>query len=421
MVFKSIAGGGATPTNLSKMADLKDCKNKPQGNLISIEKRMPINIFNIKNVNYVNTEPHDTSQSIFKNETLKEKRLYDEFKSHLSKSNKKKDKRNRHKSFNNTMGNLSVDNKETSSVKRRKKSMDSKSLVGMMAKVNQIKTSPKGAKLLFQKIVRNFEKSEERHQDFSAIQVLVKHLKGLRDRIKPTKKDRSRSFDRSAGKKTYKSDKSEENTVNLTFAKMTKKLVKEMSGLLQEFSHRSNSRINSGVFKVSNKHCQTVEPMPTSIGLTNLNMPALVKEFSRAFMLSKKIVNRGNENSSGYLKRLEKVKGFSDEQKVALFKDIFSLEQEHLLVEESLRLIQEKGFDLEALFSEGYSKLGITGNNQGQPSHRSQESNEIENASSVTFDSKHLSEGFKSGELSFLPRDTNCYYLDFDKLDVSSG
>lgn len=90
--FKGMAGG-PSPTHLSKLADHKESKSKGQANHISFEKRMPINIFNIKNVNYLNTEPHDTSQSIFKNEAIKDKRVHQDDSDYLRQLKSRKEKR----------------------------------------------------------------------------------------------------------------------------------------------------------------------------------------------------------------------------------------------------------------------------------------------------------------------------------------
>lgn len=415
--FKGVAGG-SSPKNLLKQAHIKENKNKGQGNMISIEKRMPINIFNIKNVNYLNTEPHDTSQSIFKNETIKEKKIYDDLSLYQKQRRGRKDKRSRPKSFSKTFGQHDLHNDyQIEHSKSRKKSLDSKYLVEMMTKVNLLKAKPEGAKILFQKIVRNFEKNED-ETDYSGIRVLMNYLHSIKRKFNHTKIDRSRSNDKSVGKKTHKSDHSDMAACNITFATKTKKLAKELTGLIQEFKiQRSQNSFKKENFK--NKETQTEPNIPNPISLTNLNIPALIKEFSRAFMLTKKIVNNQNETGSNYMRRLQTVQCFKDEQTAAIFKDIFSLEQEHVLVEESLRMIQDKGYDLEALFSEGYNILGINGNSNKLPTQRTHDSVEIENASSVTFESQYLSEDQKGSGKAFFQRDTNCFFLDFDRLDKS--
>lgn len=400
---------------LAKLVDQKEAKGKSHANSLSIEKRAPINIFNIKNVNYLNTEPHDTSQSIFHNDILKEKKVF----LHDRRSTKaSKDRHDRAKSFSSTLANARHSGLASQPIHPRKRSLDSKCLVEMMAKVNQLKASPIGAKILFQKIVRNFEHSEPAVET-SGLETLIKHVRSTRKRASLVKNATGKMVIESSESKIEHEITLEVDAEERAVLAKTKALALEISSLMdsfRQFSFDTSDRKKAFL----NKETQTTSKNPLPLSLTNFNTPALIKEFSRAFMLTKRVVNNTNETGSEYLRRINQVVNMQDEQTVAIFKDIFCLEQEHVLVEESLKMIQDKGYDLEALFGEGYHKLGITGQSQKPPTHRSDDANRFEDVSSVSFESHHLPEFEREiGKLT-VPRDTNCFFLDFDRLDRSS-
>ena len=413
---------GKTPKldQTGKPGEIKEGKSKAQGNMISIEKRMPINIFNIKNVNYLNTDPQDTSQAIFKNEVLKDKRYANQERAKTKPRDRKgieQERERRRKSFNKTCDKLGIHETENEPLKARKRSLDSKCLIEMMTKVNQMKTNPTGAKILFQKIVRNFEKTDSTEDD-SSISLMVKYLKNLKSKFEIAKGSRNKSIFDSPGKKTSKSGISDIASEDLVFRNKTKKLAKELSIIIQDFKFTAKSQPHTK----QNAHHQATQTFGNtvkSIGLTNLNTQNLIKEFSRAFMFNSRICNSINETGSDYMRRMTNTTSFKDEQTTAVFKDIFSLEQEHVLVEESLKMIQERGYDLEALFGEAYHKLGITGTNQRMKTEQSDDLIVANDVSAVTFESKHLPECEYDQDSPACPRDTNCFYLDFDRLDRS--
>ena len=188
-MLKTVSGTGSPNLNASKLAELK--KNKQKQPAISIEKRMPINIFNIKNVNYLNGENSHHGKSLFRNEVLRENTIEstEVFEGeHTRSTGKVQSKKLRNRSKSNPKnkhrkGNSLIDvsshlfNKEAAmtldarrvrpktpnpdSLDYRKRSADSKSLITMMAQVNKLKHKDEGIRMLFQKISKNSNKDSQ--------------------------------------------------------------------------------------------------------------------------------------------------------------------------------------------------------------------------------------------------------------------
>lgn len=388
-MLKTVSGTGSPPNlTASKLAELK--KNKHKQPAISIEKRMPINIFNIKNVNYLNGENSHHGKPLFRNQVLRENTIEssDVFEGEHTKSTGKvqsKKLRNRSKSNpknKHRKGNSLIDvsshlfNKEASltldarrvrpktpnpdSLDYRKRSADSKSLITMMAQVNKLKHKDEGIRMLFQKISKNSNKD-------SQIGPYISIMEGIKNRF--VKQDFGRSSHlqskliqlESSDLRKIKLDKQELSTFNDTeqaFRLRADKLTENLEATIDEYLTREKSKPS----RMMSKACQAEPPKPHQIPFANINTPNLIKEHSRCFMLSKKSVNPSNENASGFFQRIRPVDRLADSQKARIYRELFSLAQEHALVEESLRLLQEKGFDLEVLFAAAYDRLQIKGN-----------------------------------------------------------
>lgn len=400
---------------------LRDNCHQTESNTISIEKRMPINIFNIRNVNYLKTESREeSSPNFFKNEIIKqsgsrEKREGRRGSKHRANRTvdwaEKSADHARNRQYYQTHTSA-FDREIEENSKKRNKSIDSKSLMQLMSRANHVKNTQVGAKLLFQKIVKGVEKTEGR-KDKKNIEILINHLHDLRNKNWKSRKPNFFLRGEKTNEKnnvTIKSELTETCIEDWEFTTKTTKLAKDLASMITEFqqiSSKRNPKIKKHVF------AQTPEACPKEIQMCNFNTPNLIKEYSRAFMLHKKSVNPDNESGSEYLSRVSKTYPQQDIQMASTYRDIFSLEQEHLLVEESLKMLQEKGFDVEAIFMAAYEKLKITGNHHGQPSHREESIEDRIDANSVSFESCPQS-------TDAYIRDTNCYLLDFDRLDQST-
>ncbi len=381
---------------------------------------MPINIFNIKNVNYLNGENSRHGKSLFRNEVLRENTIEssDAFEGEHTKSTGKvqtKKLRNRSKSNpknKHRKGNSLIDvsshllNKETTmtldarrvrpktpnpdSVDYRKRSADSKSLITMMAQVNKLKHKDEGIRMLFQKISKSPNK-ESQLGPYISIMDAIKN--------KFAKQDFGRSshlqskliqLETSDLRKT-RLDNAELSTFNETeqaFRLRAEGLSENLEATIDEYLVRERSRPK----RMLSKACQADQPKPLQIPFANINTPNLIKEHSRCFMLSKNTVNPSNENASGFFQRIKPVDRLADCQKARIYRELFSLAQEHALVEESLRLLQEKGFDLEVLFAAAYDRLQIKGNDNKLNSARdSVIPDECADVSGVSIDSTEQS------------------------------
>lgn len=405
---------GASGARISHIRD----NHQNDGRTISIEKRMPINIFNIRNVNYLKTESRESSQHIFENEIIKQSRSQEKRRGGTTSKQKpsrtvewaeKSVDRIRSKTFYQTNNTFHEKSGFDGNSKKRKKSIDSKSLLQLMSKANQVKNSQGGAKLLFQKIVKNVERNEG-NKDRQNIEMLISHLNNLKNRhcnpkkynffLKTEKTDEKHNT-------TMKSDLTETDAQDWEFTSKTNQLTKDLSELVSEFKEISAKRQSKKRTAIAS---QTADHSPKAIHQGNFNTPNLIKEFSRAFMLHKPSVNPGSETGSQFMARVTDGSKMADCQLAAVYRDMFSLEQEHLLVEESLKMIQEKGFDIESIFMAAYDKLHISGGHQKSSSNIHDDIDANDNASAVSFESCHMSDGV-------YPRDTNCYILDFDMLD----
>lgn len=401
----------------ARIGHIRD-NHQNDGRTISIEKRMPINIFNIRNVNYLKTESRESSQIIFENEIIKQSRSQDRRRGGTTSKHKpsrtvkwteKSVDRIRSKTFYQTHNTFHEKSGFEDNSKKRKKSIDSKSLLQLMSKANQVKNSQGGAKLLFQKIVKDVEKNEGK-KDRQNIEMLISHLNNLKNRhcnpkkysffLKTEKTDEKHNT-------TMKSDITESDAQDWEFTSKTNQLTKDVSVLISDFKSITATRQSKQRTAMA---CQTADYFPKPIHQGNFNTPNLIKEFSRAFMLHKGSVNPGSETGSQFMARVTDGNKMADCQLAAVYRDIFSLEQEHLLVEESLKMIQEKGFDIESIFMAAYDKLHISGSHQKSATQVQDDIDARDNVSAVSFESHHMSDGI-------YPRDTNCYMLDFDMLD----
>jgi hypothetical protein len=387
-VLKTVSGTGSPPNlTASKLAELK--KNKQKHPAISIEKRMPINIFNIKNVNYLNGENSHHGKSLFRNEVLRENTIEscDVFEGEHTKSTGKvvsKKLRTRSKSNpknKHRKGNSLIDvsshllNKEATmtldarrvrpktpnpdNLDYRKRSADSKSLITMMAQVNKLKHKDEGIRMLFQKISKTSNKDTQ-------LSPYISIMDSIKNKFAKQEFGRSSHLQskliqlESADQRKTKLDKQELSAFNETeqvFKFRADKFTEQLESTIDEYLNKEKSKP-----KLVSKACQAEQKKPVQIPFANINTPNLIKEHSRCFMLSKKTVNPSNENASGFFQRIKPVDRLADRQKARVYRELFSLAQEHALVEESLRLLQEKGFDLEVLFAAAYDRLQIRGN-----------------------------------------------------------
>lgn len=429
--------------NMSRKAELKKNNIGRRSPSISIEKRMPINIFNIKNVNYLNSESSHQGTPLFRNEVLREntKESSGVFDCEHSKSVSKSLKNNfierpkshgKPKRQRNRKGNSFIEisshllNRETmmteESVMRsrpktpnhnladyRKKSMDSKSLISMIAQVNKMKHKDEGIKKLFQKITKSSAKDSQITPYLSIVQG-IKSKYSQKNLYKNSCID-SNFFETSKSQIPKDKDGVERftfaDTENL-FRKKMETFTEKVETTINEFKKLSNGRIETQDFSY-----QTELNKPAPIAFCNINSTNLIKEYSRNFMLSKNSVNPKNENCSGFFQRIKPEKKLIDNEKQAIYKEIFSLAQEHTLVEESLRILQEKDFDLELLFMAAYEKLKIKGKETRVDSARdSVIPDECANASGASFDS--FGEKIEEGN-----EEKNLFSLEFDRLNKS--
>lgn len=409
--------GRRSPEKLNKSPEERGCH---QSQAISIEKRMPINIFNIKNVNYLKTESRESSQNIFKNEIIRERQgksktstgFYKK-KGYNAKLKGKKEGQLQHNSFSRV--HRSKEEMEDSQVEQRKrpKSVDAKHLLQMMTQVNHLKNTPNGAKLLFDKIVKSKDQTNN-SGDKQFFDGFLQHLESIRKKRPEENRPhnffmKSEKLSEDKNNTVLKSEITEIPAQEWEFQSKTNKLAKAIQSLMKDFHSQQSKMIKR---KVAFQQVQAEEKPPKQLMMANFNTQNLIKEFSRAFMTSKKNVNPRNEAGSDFMNKLEQSYYNKDLQTFLVFKDLFSLEQEHALVEEALKLIQERGFDLEALFLEAYQKLGIEGAIQKQPTQRSDQQDPRDDVSGVTFESVKRPEGSENSV-------NNGFVLDFQKLDYS--
>lgn len=379
---------------------------------ISIEKRMPINIFNIKNVNYLKTESKESDKSIFKNERL---RNYNELKDdiselekvgskikHTSKSALKNQRvfgdsnqylkyeeslgqktpksKLEHQMPNSKQGNASRPStsikprvEATNSSERRKRSIDRKSLMQMISKVNELKQQDQGIKSMFQKISTTGSKLETNlgtffqllggiKKEFQDVKAKPKNEEAKQNMFfnntfrKEDTEDRKEASKSNSRSKSKTKNESEMEIVQGKFEKRTRKLVKK----LEEVSTWTKKSIKASKAKQQTKEAasstrdeednQFKQMKP--LAFSNMNVPALIKEYSKCAILNQKNVNSNNLP-------VPHEQLAHDAQKQAVFKEIFNLSQEQLLVEESLRYLQDQGHNLEAMFANAYDKLRI--------------------------------------------------------------
>ena len=97
------------------------------------------------------------------------------------------------------------------------------------------------------------------------------------------------------------------------------------------------------------------EPVPVS-----QNYNALIRETAGAFLAQSKRFREGNSDSEQFF-RLLASQPWIDHQTLAVFNKSITTLQEHLIFEEALRLLQEKGVVLENIFAFVYDKFGVNG------------------------------------------------------------
>lgn len=405
---------------------------------------MPINIFNIRNVNYVNSEASDSGKvkKLFKNQRvsqvgpdeemgLKEEHTNEEYREHRHASSKSRqrvlgrqadsDSRVRHSSLITKVdehqrthsGSTKEGRKksrdrtpEDTHYHQRQRSVDSKSLVAMMSHLNELKKTEEGKRTLFQKLNRHKPLEDRQATHF------FKVVEDLREKFVHQS---SKSGSGSWMKQTRIAERSvieDEDTAEVC-AKFTRHLDK--------FTNKLDSVIKG--FREKEKYSQkktvaiqteSLEPKP--LMMANMNVQNLLKEFSKAFMLSKPTVNPTNQTASQFFKKLYQPKLKADSQQKAAYREIFAMTQEHVLVEETLRMIQDKGYDLEALFMAAYHKLGVKGADPQQSAKKEDEEPPLAECSAVDFDS--VSEEASPPKASYK---CNIYDLDFDSLNKSSS
>jgi hypothetical protein len=229
----------------------------------------------------------------------------------------------------------------------------------MMAQVNKLKHKDEGIRMLFQKISKTSNKDTQ-------LSPYISIMDSIKNKFAKQEFGRSSHLQskliqlESADQRKTKLDKQELSAFNETeqvFKFRADKFTEQLESTIDEYLNKEKSKP-----KLVSKACQAEQQKPVQIPFANINTPNLIKEHSRCFMLSKKTVNPSNENASGFFQRIKPVDRLADRQKARVYRELFSLAQEHALVEESLRLLQEKGFDLEVLFAAAYDRLQIRGN-----------------------------------------------------------
>lgn len=93
--------------------------------------------------------------------------------------------------------------------------------------------------------------------------------------------------------------------------------------------------------------------------ITSQNYNALIRETASLFLSQSKRFREGNGDAEHFFRQIAK-RHWIDEQSLTVFGKSISILQEHLIFEEALRLLQEKGVVLENIFGYVYEKFGIT-------------------------------------------------------------
>lgn len=92
--------------------------------------------------------------------------------------------------------------------------------------------------------------------------------------------------------------------------------------------------------------------------ITSQNYNALIRETASLFLSQSKRFKEGNGDAEHFFKKIA-TKPWIDEQSLLVFNRSISTLQEHLIFEEALRILQEKGVILENIFAFVYEKFGI--------------------------------------------------------------
>lgn len=280
----------------------------------------------------------------------------------------------------------------------RDRSADAKSLLSMMTTVNELKKKDPAIKNLFQKLAKPdvFDKK---------LQQLLQNIGAIKQRFisQPCSSEGTQRSSRKPKSTLVKQDPISTETEDLASIQAS------IDNLIQELGS-TTALLKSKLPAKRNVSTQKASQEPSSIQFANLNTANLIKEYSRGFMLGRKCVNPMGESGNEFLKRLAGIKFKTDMQNRVLFCEVFAMAQEHALVEESLRMLQEKGFDLEQLFMKAYGRLDIRGVDV---------KNSMEVEQEVPHELEVSGASFESVRVFDKQQDKNIFNLDFFLLEYS--
>lgn len=119
--------------------------------------------------------------------------------------------------------------------------------------------------------------------------------------------------------------------------------------------------------KKTSKSSQTPPVGAKEISHTNINFVNLAREVAKGVLCRSKSFKQPVEDFEGFFKEICHKSRWAENQKHNLFVKSLTLFQEQLIFEESLRLMQEKGINLEQLFGVAYERLGVVGKEPPAP------------------------------------------------------
>lgn len=144
--------------------------------------------------------------------------------------------------------------------------------------------------------------------------------------------------------------------------KKTETLMRELKSTLDMVSNLKPPVIN--------EDCQTKqEKHPKRISFSNLNIMNLMKEVAKEVLVKGDMTKPSIENLEAFCDKIGFKSDHQDPEKQVMIKYIMTSYQEQLIFEEALSILQEKNVDLENLFIYAYQRLKIKVSETERGSH----------------------------------------------------